>query len=323
MSKADYYFGEIAGQPVGSTYASRREAKDAKVHRFTMQGISGSAAKGADCIVLSKGYVDDEDHGDWILYTGAGGNDSSTKQQVADQDITLYSNAALVYSEENGLPVRVLRGYQGEQPYAPKSGYRYDGLYKVTRHWADRGSNGYRIWRFHLVRLSPDEARPWTPEGQVPASGPVGDYRVDTARADIAYEPHDEAPAGNPTPHRATGIVQRIVRSSKVAQFIKELHGHRCQICELRLDLPVASYSEGAHIRGLGSPHHGPDTHDNVLCLCPNHHVLLDKGGIYLDDDLTVRDHTGAEVGPLAVVDGHRVNVQHVRYHREHHGFAS
>jgi hypothetical protein len=36
---------------------------------------------------------------------------------------------------------------------------------------------------------------------------------------------------------------------------------------------------EAAHIRPLGAPHNGPDTLDNTLCLCPNHHVLFDHGG--------------------------------------------
>jgi putative restriction endonuclease len=236
------------------------------------------------------------------------------------------SIARSVYSEENGLPVRVLRGHLGEKPYAPKTGYRYDGLYKVIDHRAERGRDGFRIWRFHLVRLTPDEARPWTPAGQLPATGPVSDadYRVDaTPPTALTYEPSDEVPEGNPTPQRATGIVQRIVRSSRVVKYVKELHKHCCQVCGLNLDLPVAPYSEGAHIRALGMPHNGPDTHDNVLCLCPNHHVLLDKGGIYLDDDFIVRDHAGDELGPLRVVKGHDVSATHVRYHREHHGFAS
>jgi putative restriction endonuclease len=100
VSKADYYFGELEGQPVGTTYASRAAAMAARIHNFGIQGISGNRTSGANCIALNKGYVDDEDHGEWILYTGAGGNDSSTRKQIADQDINDPYNAALVYSEE-------------------------------------------------------------------------------------------------------------------------------------------------------------------------------------------------------------------------------
>lgn len=323
LSSNGYTFGELVGHPVGSTYPGRREAMRAGLHDNWVPGISGTPEQGADCIALNRGYVDDEDHGDWILYTGAGGNDPASKRQVADQHITHHHNAALVYSEENGLPVRVLRGYRGEKPYAPETGYRYDGLYKVTRHWAETGRDGFRIWRFHLVRLSPDEARPWTPEGQTPAEGPVGgeDYRLDIASGEVSFElPSSGAPAGNAEPGRAAGIVQRVVRSSSVSQFVKELHGHRCQVCRAVLDVPVGNYSEGAHIRALGSPHNGPDIVENLLCLCPNDHVLFDQGGLYLDDDLTIWRHSGENLGELARVPGHDIDVAFVRYHREHQG---
>lgn len=46
----------------------------------------------------------------------------------------------------------------------------------------------------------------------------------------------------------------------------------------LDLNAKVAPYAEAAHIRALGSPHNGPDVIENVLCLCPNHHVLFDNG---------------------------------------------
>lgn len=333
-ARVDYFFGELEGEPVGSTYAGRKEAMRLGLHDNWVPGISGQPDQGADCIALNRGYIDDEDHGDWILYTGAGGNDPGTKRQVADQSINHRHNAALVYSEENGLPVRVLRGPKGEMPYAPAIGYRYDGLYKVLRHWPETGGDGFRIWRFHLVRLTPNEARAWTPDGQAPADGPVGASRPDTTFPIVNWEGNAnpprqarpapiEEPEGNAEPVRATGIVQRLVRSTKVTQWVKEIHGHRCQVCSVELDLPVGRYSEGAHIRGVGSPHDGPDTADNMLCLCPNHHVLFDKGGIYIDDDLAVRNHTGESIFRLATKPKHVLSLEHIRYHRSHHGFKA
>lgn len=337
MGQHEYIFGELPGHPVGSTYEGRLDAMRAGMHATTVPGISGKRDVGADCIALNGGYVDDKDRGEWVLYTGAGGNDSSTKRQIADQDINHSHNAALVYSEECGLPVRVIRGPKGEKPYAPKQGYRYDGLYKVERHWAEKGRDGFRIWRFLLVRLSIAEALAWTPAEQAPAAGPVGDAPA-RPRPDISDRSvpgpnvpdpdvvYDLAlavePDGNLEPHRATGVVQRVVRSTKVAQWVKEAHRHACQVCRAELDLPVGAYSEGAHIRAVGAPHNGPDTTDNMLCLCPNHHVLFDKGGIYIDDDLTVRTHAGESVGPLTQRAAHRISIEHVRYHRQHHGFG-
>ena len=87
------------------------------MHRPTQSGISGTRAEGADSIVVSGGYEDDEDYGDLIVYTGAGGRDPQTGQQIADQDFTAQ-NLALVTSEAEGLPVRVTRGpFEGARGY--------------------------------------------------------------------------------------------------------------------------------------------------------------------------------------------------------------
>lgn len=81
---------------------------------------------------MSGGYEDDEDYGDTILYTGHGGNDPQTGRQTADQTLT-RQNLALAVSADRGLPVRVLRGADGDPKHSPSSGYRYDGLYYVER----------------------------------------------------------------------------------------------------------------------------------------------------------------------------------------------
>ncbi len=63
---------------MGSWFEDRAELADAGVYRHRQAGISGSANEGADSIVLSGGYEDDEDHGDVIVYTGYGGRDPAT-----------------------------------------------------------------------------------------------------------------------------------------------------------------------------------------------------------------------------------------------------
>jgi putative restriction endonuclease len=102
-------FGEIPGQSEGSWYSARQDAHDAGVHRPLQAGISGAAADGADSIVVSGGYEDDQDYGDTIVYTGHGGNDPNTGVQVADQ-VLERGNAALAVNHQRGLRVRVVRG---------------------------------------------------------------------------------------------------------------------------------------------------------------------------------------------------------------------
>jgi len=62
-------FGEIQGNPPGTTYVDRRALADAGVHRPLEHGISGAQKEGADSIVVSGGYEDDEDYGSLIVYT--------------------------------------------------------------------------------------------------------------------------------------------------------------------------------------------------------------------------------------------------------------
>ena len=303
----DYFFGEVPGNPPGTVYASRREAAHAGVHQVLMQGISGNRHVGANSIAISGGYADDEDHGNWILYTGSGGRDSATGHQIANQELSSNDNAALVFSEENALPIRILRGTNGDPAYSPQTGYRYDGLFKVARHWMSVGAHGFKVWRFRLDALGSDESAPWRPD-----LGPI-DEVVKTG----------VLPEGDEAPARREGVVQRIVRNTRISDGVKSAYQHECQICRVRLDMPVGRYAEGAHIRGLGEPHDGPDQPGNVLCLCPNHHVLLDKGGIYIDDDLVVRDFTGKAIGLLAQAPGHPIELDHIRYHRAAFGFES
>src|SRR4051812_14312532 len=109
-------FGEIPGVPKGTRFSNRVPLAEARVHKPRQAGISGSSLEGADSIVLSGGYEDDVDLGAEIIYTGHGGNDPVTKQQVADQTLTL-GNLALVKNYMEGLPVRVTRGSNHHSPY--------------------------------------------------------------------------------------------------------------------------------------------------------------------------------------------------------------
>lgn len=285
-------FGEIRGFPVGAEFKDREAVRTAKLHRHGQGGISGNYAQGADAIIVSGGYIDDEDHGDRIVYTGQGGRNAGSKKQAFDQTLT-RGNLALVYSEQRGLPVRVIRGDGGDERFSPRSGYRYDGLFLVTQHWSQASIDGPLIWRYVLERAEGGSS--WGIEA--PANLP---------------------PAGESNPSRASSVVQRIVRNSAVTQWVKDIYRGACQICGIQLETRGGPYSEGAHIRALGSPHNGPDEVTNVLCLCPNDHVLFDKGALYLDGGHVYRTVGRELIGKLTVHARHVVDWAHADYHRRH-----
>jgi hypothetical protein len=74
--------GSIVGIAEDTAFASRRELYDAGIHRALQAGIVGSASTGAESIILSGGYVDDQDLGNEIIYTGHGGRDTATGRQL-------------------------------------------------------------------------------------------------------------------------------------------------------------------------------------------------------------------------------------------------
>jgi putative restriction endonuclease len=37
-----------------------------------------------------------------------------------------------------------------DSSFAPKQGYRYDGLYWVDEFWEESGRSGFKVWRYRL-----------------------------------------------------------------------------------------------------------------------------------------------------------------------------
>ena len=58
------------GVRVGATWADRLECRQWGAHFPHIAGIAGQSTHGAQSVALSGGYEDDEDHGEWFLYTG-------------------------------------------------------------------------------------------------------------------------------------------------------------------------------------------------------------------------------------------------------------
>ena len=280
------FFGNPPGVHVGQQFLSRADLKAAFMHTQNQAGISGNPAEGSDAIVLSGGYPADEDYGDEILYTGHGGQ-NARRQQIANQDPEATGNAALRRSFVEGLPVRVIRGHTWKSPFSPKGGYRYAGLYVVTRYWQEPDKSGFILMRFKLERL-PEQAEFVTGADVIP---------------DPAY---------------STTTISRRIRDSALTRRVKSLYNHQCQICDMAIPgVGGGLYSEGAHVRPLGRPHLGQDALDNLLCLCPNHHTQLDIGGLIILDDFSIAASIDqAPFAELRFAGSHVIDIDNLAYHR-------
>ena len=283
---------------IGTTYQSREAMAAVGVHTHFRAGIDYESKGNAKAIVLNGGYKDDVDLGDRVIYTGQGGQSKTgPKRQIEDQQL-VRGNGALVNSHMNGSPIMVFRGAGGDKQFSPTKGYRYDGLYLVTKHWFEPSIDGPLVIRFELNRLENQE---------------IG------TESDLTSQ-IGTAPIGNSSPARASiKSGTRIKRDPEIPKWIKNLYQDECQICGITVKTPTGSYSQGAHIRGLGEPHNGTDTVSNMLCLCPNCHVMFDFGTYYIKDDgISVVNILTAETRNLKILEPHQLDMTAIGHHRLH-----
>ncbi len=281
-------YGAIAGIELGALFPDRRALHDAKVHRPLEAGICGTRAKGgAESIVLSGGYKDDKDYGDVIIYTGHGGQ-ASNGAHIADQDPNSTGNSALIASRITQIPVRVIRGAQARTPFSPPTGYSYDGLFRVADYWTEPGKDGFLIIRFRLEGIEQLESVTNTPS--------------------IA-------------PDRWSPVARGVFQDRQLSERLKKLYDYECQVCGIAIEtMGGMRHAETFHFRSLGAPHKGPDILANMVCLCPNHHMLFELGTLTLDDTLRVIDQsTGAPITDLHIHRRHQIDLEHVKYHRNTH----
>jgi hypothetical protein len=115
-----------------------------------------------------------------------------------------------------------------------------------------------------------------------------------------------DLPAGTKEPEREYTTTYRVLRDTNLARKLKLLHKNACQICGLQIRLPNGKlYSEAHHIIPLGSPHNGSDIPENIIVLCPNHHVMCDYGVI----ELSLKEINEAS--------NHSISLESIDYHNK------
>lgn len=156
------------GIKVGEHWKDRLDCRQWGAHFPHVAGIAGQSNVGAQSVVLSGGYEDDRDEGEWFLYTGSGGRDLSgnkrtNKEQSFDQ-VFESMNKALKLSCTKGLPLRVVRSFKEKRSaYAPTvdTPVRYDGIYRIVKCWRTKGNQGFLVCRYLFVRCD-NEPAPWS-----------------------------------------------------------------------------------------------------------------------------------------------------------------
>ena len=110
-----------------------------------------------------------------------------------------------------------------------------------------------------------------------------------------------------PTPPLTTSsVVTRYIRDTAIGNELKSFYEYKCSFCNTIISRPFDNpYVEACHIKPLNED--GPDIKENIIVLCPNHHVELDFGAITIDPISMTISHID-KTNPL---DGKKVQLKH------------
>jgi hypothetical protein len=124
---------------------------------------------------------------------------------------------------------------------------------------------------------------------------------------------------GNVNPQKTIASVSRTERNQNIVKYLKELYEDRCQICGERLCVGKDSfYSEVHHIQPIGA-HNGADIIENMIVLCPNHHVLFDRGVITIDlkNKLVKHYNVTDPLNNKSIIIKHNLDVKYIEYYNK------
>lgn len=146
-----------------------------------------------------------------------------------------------------------------------------------------------------------------------------GHYSLNLAAPDVETVGPVALPAGREVPPRRVSRAAIRLRDTMLALAMKRLYLYRCQVCRDTVPLRQVDYVESHHLHPLGDPHNGPDTAGNILVLCPNHHVMFDRGAAAVEPQRLRLVHARPGIfAPglrLYLAAGHILAAAHLEYH--------
>ena len=147
-----------------------------------------------------------------------------------------------------------------------------------------------------------------------------GNYSLNFEFQELGMEPVVGDSDGFSIPETRRMVRNVRLRDTLLAIDIKRRYNFRCQVCRETVPLGRRDYAEGHHLKPLGSPHHGPDVEGNIIVVCPNHHVMVDRGALFVEPySLQVR-HVSNAIKPcrLFVQPWHTLKTSYIEYHSTH-----
>ncbi|XP_012274707.1 uncharacterized protein LOC105696663 [Orussus abietinus] len=148
-SVTECMYGPIPGFPVGSWWGIRMDCSRDRVHDPFIANVHYGPLGAVSICTPHINEYNDVDLGNRLTFTGQ----ACTHEELKDE--------SLILNYQNKVPVRLIRCYSLANEFAPKTGYRYDGLYGVSAYWIGISSDSSKHCKFALTRLSNQDPPPW------------------------------------------------------------------------------------------------------------------------------------------------------------------
>ena len=150
-----------------------------------------------------------------------------------------------------------------------------------------------------------------------------GVYRLNMQFQDLQSEAVESPEVGIALPEVKSVLRNIRLRNTLLAIEVKRKYSSVCQVCRQPVWLSVGQcYAEAHHIRPLGAPHFGPDVSGNIIVLCPNHHVMFDRGAVKIVPRTYAVRHLVegviAEKCTLYIQEWHILDARQIAYHNRH-----
>jgi hypothetical protein len=128
---------------------------------------------------------------------------------------------------------------------------------------------------------------------------------LDRLAADLSEEQlrrEVNAFASSEPPKSRRSLVESLQRNRTLVEKLKKLYKGKCQYCGFTFrQRNGRPYCEAAHLKPMARREANIDVKDNLFILCPNHHKMLDYGGLRIEFDATgtLLGIIGKEAKPL------------------------
>lgn len=126
-----------------------------------------------------------------------------------------------------------------------------------------------------------------------------------------------ELPEGKESVQHRRTVRETVERNRILVNKIKNMYNDRCQVCgERRRQGANSGYSEVHHIMPLQND--GPDKPENIVVLCPNHHLDFENGMLTVDPQSLEISHSyesHVDGRNMLVAEGHAIGAEYLAFH--------